>query len=199
MDSLYTHSLFELTDNFLPILNQSIELGRSFVQPKYWGRRSLDYLWFGIGAYLSKNPQIRYMFGPVTLSNTYPQIAKDLLVSYYRHYYKTNIHYAKARAPYLIQPETQQEIKTYFNFQHPREDFYNLRHQLDQMGVTIPTLYKQYTELCEDGGVRFLDFSVDAAFGYCIDGLVLVDIQTIKVKKRERYLISSFTQKMPNI
>ncbi|SEI46572.1 Putative hemolysin [Allopseudospirillum japonicum] len=191
VNALYTHSLFELNDNFLPILNQSIELGRSFVQPKYWGRRSLDYLWFGIGAYLRKNPHIRYMFGPVTLSNTYPQMAKDLLVSYYRHYYKKNTLYAKARAPYLIQLEHQQEITTYFNLKHPREDFYTLRHQLDQMGVTIPTLYKQYTELCEDGGVHFLDFSVDAAFGYCIDGLVLVDIQTIKVKKRERYINSA--------
>ena len=50
------------------------------------------------------------------------------------------------------------------------------------MGVAIPTLYKQYTELCEPGGVKFLDFGVDADFAGCVDGLVLVDIDKLKQK-----------------
>jgi hypothetical protein len=52
----------------------------------------------------------------------------------------------------------------------------------------VPTLYKQYSDVCEEGGVRFLDFGVDAAFNYCVDGLVLVDLDYLKERKRERYL-----------
>jgi hypothetical protein len=63
-----------------------------------------------------------------------------------------------------------------------------MREQLGHMNVTVPTLYKQYSEVCEKGGVRFIDFNVDADFGYCIDGLVMVDLQQLKPKKRKRYL-----------
>jgi hypothetical protein len=56
------------------------------------------------------------------------------------------------------------------------------------MGVSIPVLYKQYAELCEPGGTRFLAFNVDPAFSNCIDALVLVDLQLLKGAKRERYL-----------
>ena len=56
------------------------------------------------------------------------------------------------------------------------------------MGIGIPTLYKQYAELCDPGGVKFLSFNIDPDFNDCIDGLVLVDIQRLKLKKRQRYL-----------
>ena len=49
---LYTDSLFNYTQDMTPYFKQGIELGRSFVQPKYWGRKSLDYLWYGIGAFI---------------------------------------------------------------------------------------------------------------------------------------------------
>ena len=56
------------------------------------------------------------------------------------------------------------------------------------MNVSIPTLYKQYADLCKVGGVRFIDFSIDADFGNCIDGLVMVDLHSLKPTKHKRYL-----------
>jgi hypothetical protein len=52
----------------------------------------------------------------------------------------------------------------------------------------VPTLYKQYSELCQPGGVRFMAFGVDPDFAGVVDGLVLVDLACIKAGKRERYL-----------
>jgi hypothetical protein len=37
------------------------------------------------------------------------------------------------------------------------------------MGGGIPPLYKQYSELCEPGGVQFIDFGSDPAFNNCVD------------------------------
>ena len=79
----YSNTLFKYEEEFSPYLRNSIELGRSFVQPKYWGTKALDYLWFGIGAYLKNNPNIEYMFGPVSLSASFPTIAKDMIIFYY--------------------------------------------------------------------------------------------------------------------
>jgi putative hemolysin len=37
----------------------------------YQTRHSLDYLWYGIGAYIKANPHIRYLFGPASISRFY--------------------------------------------------------------------------------------------------------------------------------
>ena len=84
---LYTHGLFTLEEGFFPYLAESIELGRSFVQPRYQGLRALDYLWYGIGAYLASRPDIRYLFGPVSISADYPEEARSLIVHFYRRYF----------------------------------------------------------------------------------------------------------------
>ena len=54
--------------------------------------------------------------------------------------------------------------------------------------MCIRDRYKQYTELCEPGGGRFLAFGVDPDFSDSIDGLIEVDLQRIRSKKRARYL-----------
>ncbi|PPC75669.1 GNAT family N-acetyltransferase [Pokkaliibacter plantistimulans] len=185
---IYSAELFRYRPDMQPFFEQGIELGRSFVQPRYWGRRSLDYLWQGIGAYLKCHPEIRYLFGPVSLSNSYPAAAKYLLVTFYRLYFPDRDHLAIANAPFVIPEADQRLLDTVFVGNDYDTDFAELKERLAHYGVTVPTLYKQYSEVCEPGGVRFLDFGVDPDFGYCVDGLVLVDLHRLTVKKRERYL-----------
>ena len=170
------------------MLAQGLELGRSFIQPKYWGRRSLDYLWYGIGAYLKTRPDIRYLFGPVSISQAYPPHALAMLVYFYSHYFPTMAFSANARLPYRIDAEKQLELSRMFNAGNYQDDFCTLKDQLQQMGLAVPTMYKQYTELCERGGVEFIDFNVDPAFANCIDGLVVVDLQKVKKAKLNRYM-----------
>ncbi len=43
-NQLYSATLFNYSKEMQPYFEQGLELGRSFVQPKYWGKRSLDYL-----------------------------------------------------------------------------------------------------------------------------------------------------------
>lgn len=187
-DQLYSASLFRYSEAMAPCLAQGIELGRSFVQPRYWGRRSLDYLWYGIGAYLRRHPEVRYLFGPVSLSNSYPKRARDLLVWFYRHYFPDAEGLARANNPYPLEADLERELSSLFVGDDYSADFARLREQLEYLGVSVPTLYKQYSELCEPGGVRFADFGVDADFGFCIDGLVVVDIHRVKARKRQRYI-----------
>ena len=183
-DGLYTHSLFRFGAGMTACLEQGLELGRSFVQPRYWGRRSLDYLWFGIGAYVRRYPECRYLFGPVSLSRDMPQAARELLVHHYRsHYGQAGM--AEARNPYVQGSELD---ATAHASGDSAADFIRLKLLLANMGCSVPTLYKQYAEVAEPGGVRFLDFGVDPDFGHCVDGLVLVDVQRIKAHKRERYI-----------
>ncbi|WP_017443681.1 GNAT family N-acyltransferase [Gayadomonas joobiniege] len=187
-NSLYTDSLFNYAEQMEVYLTRGLELGRSFVQPKYWGRRSLDYLWYGIGAYLRQHPEIRYLFGPVSMSNSMPKAAKDLMVYFYKLHFQKNTEIARHKQPYQIPNDTVSALKEEFTGESYKEDFVKLKSMLANMGTSIPTLYKQYSELCDDGGVEFLDFGVDPDFADCIDGLVLVDIQKLKDNKKARYL-----------
>lgn len=185
VEGLYTHRLFEFTPGMQPFLQHGLELGRSFVQPRYWGKRSLDYLWFGIGAYVQRYPECRYLFGPVSVSKDMPQAARDLLIYHYRvHFGAACI--AHARRPYVAGEG--QDLYAQFTGTDCAADFVRLKHLLAHMGSQVPTLFKQYADVAEPGGVRFLDFSVDPDFSHCVDGLVLVDVHTLKAHKRARYM-----------
>ena len=183
----YSNTLFKYNEEFTPYLKDSIELGRSFVQPKYWGTRALDYLWFGIGAYLKNNPNIKYMFGPVSISASLPTVAKDMMIFYYSHYYGQNEDLIEAKTPYSYSNNLS-EIKQIFDLNDKKKDFKFLKSTLSNIGVSIPTLYKQYSELSEENGVKFLGFNVDNDFGDCIDGFILVEVAKIKDSARQRYI-----------
>ncbi len=187
-NGFYTNSLFNFKDEFKEYLFNSIELGRSFVQPKYWGSRALDYLWQGIGAYLYNNPNIKYMFGPVSLSSGMPKEALNLIVYYYNLYYKCNKELVIPKRAFKISKQEEIELSKLFSGENAREDLITLKSRLSYYNTSIPTLYKQYTELCEDGGVKFLDFNIDKDFNDCIDGFIMVDIEKIKPKKAQRYI-----------
>ncbi|WP_369789457.1 lysophospholipid acyltransferase family protein [Rouxiella sp. WC2420] len=185
ISGIYSQSLFNYGHQMDPILEQGIELGRSFIQPAYWGKRGLDYLWLGIGAYLAKYPQYRYLFGPVSISGGLPLAARDLLIAFYRLYFGPTLPLATSRRPY---PASLPEVLAQFSGDNYAQDLQRLKRLLANFGCSIPPLYKQYSELCETGGVQFIDFGCDPAFNNCIDGLVLVDLSMLKPAKFERYI-----------
>lgn len=183
VQGLYTASLFDYSDDAIPHLAEGMELGRSFVAPDYWNSRSLDYLWQGIGAYLRRHPRVRYLFGAVSISAALPREAREQLVAYYQRFYGCDAPLASSRKPfaYFAPPPAfgQVDADTAFRV---------LKANLDALGAVVPTLYKQYTELCEPGGARFLAFGIDPAFSDAIDGLIEVDLHRMRPKKRRRYL-----------
>jgi len=187
LSGLYTSTLFNLKPEITPYLNNALELGRSFVQPRYWGKRSLDYLWYGIGAYVNRHPETKYLFGPVTLSDAFPTRAKELIVAFFQTQMGSKQDLAIGKRPFIPSPEittiAEQDFDEDYNTSYKK-----LNILLSEEGVKVPTLFKQYAELCEPGGCRFIDFSIDPDFNDCIDSLILVEIDKIKPKKQARYL-----------
>ena len=184
----YADGLFDYQQAFDPYLYDSLEMGRSFVQPRYWGSRALDYLWQGIGAYLHKHPNVRYLFGPVSLSNAYPKLAKNMIAHFYALYFPSKEPLVVARNPFVITKSELDEVQGIFSGTDYREDFKVLKEKLGAMDLSVPTLYKQYTELCEEGGIVFVDFNIDKDFADCLDSFIVLDITKIKESKRTRYI-----------
>lgn len=185
IEGLYSYSLFHYDEQMAQVMQHGIELGRSFIQPRYWGRRGLDYLWSGIGAYLARYPQYRYLFGPVSISGGLPADARDLLVAFYRLWFPPTHPLAISRQPY---PASLPDVLAQFEGKSYNDDLTRLKSLLGNLGCGIPPLYKQYSELCDPGGVQFIDFGNDPAFSNCVDGLVLVDLTYLKANRYQRYI-----------
>ena len=188
--SLYTQTLFDYEVEAAPAsIQQGLELGRSFVQPNYWGKRSLDYLWFGIGAYLKKYPEIKALFGPVSISASFTAFSTDALVYFFSTYCGSPSSWTLAKNAHRIDAQNMKVLEeTFSGIKAYSEAFIKLKGLLASQGEQVPTLYKQYVEVAETGGTQFVAFTIDQAFSDCVDGLVCVDVSQIKAKKRQRYM-----------
>lgn len=188
MDGLYSATLFDYAPAAKEFLADAVELGRSFIQPAYWGSRSLDYLWQGIGAYLRARPQVRWLFGPVSLSATLPQPVRELIVHTHGRFFSDPENLAVARNPFRVSANIAREADAALEGKDAKAALSVLKQQLAVSDSAIPTLYRQYVDLCEPDGVRFLAFGVDPQFGGCVDGLIRLDLHRLKPAKRARYI-----------
>lgn len=184
---LYNSSQFVLNNDFDDVLKESIEMGRSFVQQKYWGSMALDYMWQGIGAFLRVNPNIKYLWGAVSISDTYSDYAKNMIVYFYKKWYSGNEGFVAPHTNYTISRNLEEEFEKVFIGENQSQDFTKLKSQLKGLGFAVPVLYRRYTELCEYGGALFAGFTIDVNFNNSIDGLIIVDLQKLKYETKERY------------
>ena len=96
--NLSTTHLFDFSEKFIKeYIPYTLELGRSFVQPKYQpsldnrkGLFSLDNLWDGLGAVVLLNPDVKYLFGKVTMYPHFNREGRDLLLYFMNHYFPDN-------------------------------------------------------------------------------------------------------------
>ncbi|MCK5739903.1 lysophospholipid acyltransferase family protein, partial [bacterium] len=99
VSGFYTTILFKIKPKLISGMSPALELGRSFIQPKYQKvYSSLLLLWKGIGQFVVKNPQYKVMFGPVSISNDYNPMSRQLIIQFFELH-----HYLKHKAK-LIKP-----------------------------------------------------------------------------------------------
>lgn len=193
ISALYTHTLFHFGAGMAPYLECGLELGRSFVQPRYQTRESLDYLWQGIGAYLRRHPHFRYLFGAVSISPLYGEEAIARLAHFYSAHYDHFELDVSARTPLRINPLLQTTLNAEFAGLDAEQGLRTLRAALKSRGLQLPTLFKHYTRIANPEGIAITAFNVDREFGHCVDGFLLVDLQQLKPGKRKRYLENTLT------
>ena len=127
------------------------------------------------------------MFGPVSMSASLPKVARDMMVYYYSHYFKCKNTPVTAKLPYQYSTNIN-EVKELFDLNDKKSDFKFLKSTLSNMNCAVPTLYKQYSDIAQDDGVKFCDFNIDQEFADCIDGFIIVEVTKIKESARKRYI-----------
>jgi putative hemolysin len=171
----YLHSLFRISDDFKPVLKESLELGRSFVIKEYQRKpMPLFLLWKGILYFLLKNPEYRYLIGPVSISNNYSKISKDLIIKFImrNHLNWKMARYVKPRKSYKFRSDNTDFNILMENMDHDINRLDKVIGDLDELNTGLPVLLKKYIKL----NSKIIAFNVDPKFNNCLDGLIVLDV-----------------------
>ena len=185
LDGFYVNSLFRLKKGFIPYLNEGLEMGRSFITKEYQRKpNSLFLLWKGILYTLLKNPEYRYMFGPVSISNEFTEFSKSLIVDFIRKNHGDEELAANFKPKMPYKTVSSKRVNKDYIIQQCGNDISNLDEFIKDIeyGWTSPVLMKKYLKL----NAKIISFNVDPDFNNCVDGLVVSDIfdypvETIRV------------------
>ena len=180
---LYTNQLFDYKREFLERIQPALEMGRSFVRAEY--QRSyapLLLLWKGIGAYVTKNPKYKVLFGPVSISNEYNPTSRQLIVNFLQTYNEASelTPLVRARSPFKHKPRRMIGAIATWDIEELSTVIADM--ETDQKGV--PILLRQYLKL----GGKLVGFNVDAHFANALDGLIVVDLTQTDPRVLERYM-----------
>lgn len=187
LKGLYTSTLFQYRSGFMDKLGPCMELGRSFICIKYQKKHaSLSLIWRGIGEFIAKHPRYRTLFGPVSISDAYNSISKNLMVHFFKeHSFDDEMsQLVSARKP----PRSKKNLRG-ASLKSIAESITSIDSvsaivsgfEDDKKG--IPILLRHYLKL---NGV-LVSFNVDPAFNDVIDGLILVDLMKSDARLLERY------------
>lgn len=186
---LFTQSFFEYKKDFLPLLDNAVELSRCFVQPKYLRGRSLDYLYDAIDAYLHKHPHIQTLYGPVNISHDYSDDAKKLLVYFYSHFFAANQNYVAPINNYAISESDQRRIAHLFNdCGDNNAKLMRLKTLMLDLGETIPSLFHLYTEIFDTEEIYFSAFNTVSQRNHCINGFITIKLRNKTTSNIKRYM-----------
>ncbi|MCH2205313.1 MAG: lysophospholipid acyltransferase family protein [Lentisphaerales bacterium] len=181
VSSLYTSNFYQYNNEFLEEHKCALEMGRSFIRKEYQRKPySLLLLWRGICTYIVRNPQYKYLFGAVSMSDDYDPRSRALTAALLL----DRQHQLQAIAPVNIPVHS--EIKEFckkYSFEKS-EDLSQLVKGIEKDGKDIPVLIKQYMKL----GGRFHSFSVDEDFGNTLDGLIVVDLTKAPDRSLKQYM-----------
>lgn len=188
-----TSKLFDYSGEFImDYLPVTIELGRSFVQPEYQpmknirkGMYSLDNLWDGLGAIVLANPDVKYLFGKITMYKSSDLLAREAIMYFLEKYFPDP---DKLVYPHeAVQLETDESVfKNIFTGSMYEENYKHLQHFVRSRNETIPPLVNAYMNLSS----TMLTFgtSVNENFGDVEESGIMITIDDIYPEKRDRHL-----------
>lgn len=179
----YTHTLFNYSEEFKEKLNESIELGRSFLAPEY-KKEALPLMLLIKGLFFTvlQYKDCKYLFGPASITSWLPPFYRSIII------------YGLTKCT-SDSPQNLVTPRTPFEYEFLRVDpdlllkgktgnadiLDKYIQKLSDNHYRIPTLLKKYVKL--NAGI--LAFNVDKEFNYCVDGMIFLDMSRVPRKEIE--------------
>ena len=191
---LSTAHYFDFTDRMKEeYLPYSIELGRSWVQPNYQptnnprkGVFALMNIWDGLGSLVIKYPEIKFLFGKVTMYTHYNKEARDILLSFMSHYFPNRPDLCAPKRS-LHAPHDETLFNRFFEGNTPYDEGFKLLNKLlKERGEYIPPLINIYMGLSK----TMITFGTaqNPDFGDVEETGILVTIGDILQEVKDRHI-----------
>ncbi len=188
-----TSHMFRFSERFISeFLPETIELGRSFVAPEYQTTKAgakalyaLDNLWDGLGALTVIYPQIKYLFGKVTMYPQYNHECRDMILGFMHKHFPDPDSLVTPIDP-LPTAADSIEIQSRFTGSDYKEDFRILNHFIREHDLKIPPLVHSYMALSPT--MRMFGTSINREFGDVEESGIFFKISDIFEDKKMRHI-----------
>ncbi len=190
---LATSGLLNYSEKFIKdYLPVTIELGRSFVQPKYQPSResrkglfSLDNLWDGLGSLVVDYPHIKYFFGKVTMYSHFNPVARDMILYFMKTFFPDKENLIAPKAPLTYKTDVSKFENMFCG------DTFELNHKIlfqkvREHGENIPPLVNSYMVISPS--MKSFGTAWNEEFGGVEETGILITIADIYENKTERHV-----------
>lgn len=199
---LATAHMFHFSERFLrDYLPYTIELGRSWVSRDYQTTRAgaraifaLDNLWDGLGALTVVMPNVRYLFGKVTMYPSYDRVARDMILYFLQKHFGDPEKLIIPMKPLEIEAD-RAELSQLFSEQDFKADYRILNREVRKRGLNIPPLVNAYMGLSPT--MKMFGTAINYGFGDVEETGILIAVDEILDEKRVRH-IDSFARLHPD-
>ena len=197
-----TSHLFRFSTRFLTeYLPQTLELGRSFVAPPFQSTKAgthalfaLDNLWDGLGALTVIYPEMKYLFGKVTMYPAFGRRNLDILLGFLLKHFPDPDDLVTPLRP-VSTAALSPEIQGLFAGNSYKEDYRILHHLIREQGLNIPPLVNAYMSLSPT--MRVFGTSVNEEFGNVEESGIFLTIAEILDEKKMRH-IETYKEEISN-
>ena len=189
-----TAHMFHFSEQFLKeYLPATIELGRSFVVLNYQNTNglphsiyALDNLWDGLGALAKRYPQIKYLFGKVTMYPSYGEECRDMILGFMHRHFPDPDRLAWPIIP-LESNALGEKVQSMYKGECYKEDFKILNNFIRQHGKKIPPLVNAYMALSPT--MRMFGTAINREFGDVEESGIFVTVADIFEEKKQRHML----------
>lgn len=197
-----TSELFYYSEDFIKnYLPYTIELGRSFIQPKYQStgnvRKSiftLDNLWDGLGAILQSIPHAKYFFGKVTMYSQFDPVLRDMILFFMKKFFPDNDNLIYPYPDKAINIKSRTAImRLRLDGNNYQNSYRTLSKYVREHGSMIPPLFNAYMSL--SATMKMFGTALNEPFGNVEETAILITIEDIFPEKIERHLIYDKNEK----
>lgn len=200
---LATSHMFHFSEKFMTdYLPYTIELGRSFVTLEYQSTRAgskalfaLDNLWDGLGALTVIMPNVRYLFGKMTMYPSYNRRGRDMILYFLNKHFEDKDKLIIPMKPLQLENDPV-ELAALFNKDDFKEDYRILNHEVRSLGLNIPPLVNAYMSLSPT--MKMFGTAINYGFGDVEETGILITVDEILAEKYVRH-IETFVKEHPEL
>jgi hypothetical protein len=198
---LATAHMFKFSETFIKdYLPYTIELGRSFVTLEYQSTRAgakalfaLDNLWDGLGALTIIMPNVKYLFGKMTMYPSYNRRGRDMILYFLNKHFEDKERLIIPAKPLQLEMSTE-ELESIFSEEDFKEDYRILNREVRSLGLNIPPLVNAYMNLSPT--MKMFGTAINYGFGDVEETGILITVEEILADKYVRH-IDTFINEHP--